>query len=634
MSDGNNELNSINWGNVFSLSHIFKSFRMAIHPSKLLLGLAAIVLIYISGRVLDNIWGLFDQRVAGGDIARYVTSSQQDYDRSIEAWEEGRLGAAAAMKVRYKSERHGLRMFMGRLQSNWLRDAFAKGLRKYNKENEEDFKEPLLVIAAGNIEANARKKKTGWSRLLGDARGELKDAQGKIAYLLGPAYKKAKNNLKSDDTVKDKALRDLEKDYDNARRASVQLKVRFDREAAAVRGRPIFESFLSYETYCLNKALEAVRHGKFITGIGIYRNTANAKTIPAQAAAPAPEAFLDTRSPAEPAGFLVCVVMAAQGVVWLICQHWLFALLFLSVSLAIWALVGGAIHRMAALHAAREEKISIIQALQFSSDKFLSFFTAPLIPLALVLLPGLVLFVGGLIGNLWGFGAILVGILFPIAILLGLLIAFLLVGLVTGAGLMYPTIAVEGSDSFDAMSRSVSYVFARPWRAGLYGTIALIYGTVCYLFVRLFALVALASTHWFVKGGVFGGGSRLAENADKLDLMWQAPTFSNFHAPCSWAAMSGMESVAAFFIAVWVYLVIGLVAAFGLSFLASATTMIYFLLRRKVDATDLDDVYVEEIEEEEPPTAGEEAPATEEPQEGPAEDPSPPDEQSDENRNQ
>jgi len=630
MSDGNNELNSINWGKVFSLSHIFKSFRMAIHPSKLLLGLAAIVLIYISGQVLDGIWGLFGQRVAGGDIARYVTSSQQDYDRGIEAWEEGRLGAAAAMKARYKSERHGLRMFMGRLQSNWLRDAFAKELRKYNKEYEEDFKEP----AAGNIEANARKKKTGWSGLLGDARGELKDAQDKIDVLLAPAYRKAKKDLKSDDTVRDKALRDLEKDYDNARRASVQLKVRFDREDAAVRGRPVFESFLSYETYCLNKALAAVRRGKFTTGFGIYRNAANAKTIPAQAAAPAPEAFLDTRAPEEAAGFLVCVVMAAQGVVWLICEHWLFAMLFLGVSLAVWALLGGAIHRMAALHAAREEKISIFQALRFSADKFLSFFTAPLIPLALVLLLGLVLFLGGLIGNLWGFGAILVGILFPIAILLGLLIAFLLVGLVTGAGLMYPTIAVEGSDSFDAMSRSVSYVFARPWRAGLYGTIALIYGTVCYLFVRLFALLALASTHWFVKGGMFGGGSKLAENADKLDLMWQAPTFSNFHAPSSWAAMSGMESIAAFFIAVWVYLVIGLVAAFGLSFLASATTMIYFLLRRKVDATDLDDVYVEETEEEEPPTAGEEAPAAEEPPEAPVEEQSPPDEQSDEDPNQ
>ena len=38
-------------------------------------------------------------------------------------------------------------------------------------------------------------------------------------------------------------------------------------------------------------------------------------------------------------------------------------------------------------------------------------------------------------------------------------------GTVGGFGLMYPTVAVEGSDSFDAISRSFSYVFARPWRS-------------------------------------------------------------------------------------------------------------------------------------------------------------------------
>ena len=38
----------------------------------------------------------------------------------------------------------------------------------------------------------------------------------------------------------------------------------------------------------------------------------------------------------------------------------------------------------------------------------------------------------------------------------------ILLGLTGGFNLMYPTIAVEGSDSFDAISRSFSYVYARP----------------------------------------------------------------------------------------------------------------------------------------------------------------------------
>ena len=52
----------------------------------------------------------------------------------------------------------------------------------------------------------------------------------------------------------------------------------------------------------------------------------------------------------------------------------------------------------------------------------------------------------------------------------------------------------------------------------------------------------------------------------------------------------------------WVYLVIGLVGAFAISFYFSANTLIYYLMRREVDATDLDDVYVEEMDDEIPDT--------------------------------
>jgi hypothetical protein len=212
---------------------------------------------------------------------------------------------------------------------------------------------------------------------------------------------------------------------------------------------------------------------------------------------------------------------------------------------------------------------------------------------AIIIVLGLLLAAGGLLGNLWGLGAIVMGVLFFLAVLVGLLVAFLLIGSVAGSPLMYPTIAVEGSDSFDAISRSFSYVFARPWRSILYGTVALFHGAVCYLFVRLFAYVALAATHTFVNWGIWTGGDKIADGATRLDVLWSAPTFESLHA-WSWTAMTTAERLAAVLVAFWVHLVIGGVAAFLLSYLASSTTVIYTLLRRKVDATDLDDVYVEE----------------------------------------
>ncbi len=62
----------------------------------------------------------------------------------------------------------------------------------------------------------------------------------------------------------------------------------------------------------------------------------------------------------------------------------------------------------------------------------------------------------------------------------------------------------------------------------------------------------------------------------------------------------------------WNYLVIGLIGAFAISFYFSSNTIIYYLMRREVDATELDDVYVEETDDdvEDPATVAPAGPAT------------------------
>ncbi|MCP4376200.1 MAG: hypothetical protein GY794_08520 [bacterium] len=621
MSNGKNRVNTINWAEVFSFSHIFKSFRIAIHPSKILLGLMAILSIYMSGRVLDGIW-FWGQGVQDGDIVSYVCKDTKTYEAGIEAWEDGRLGRALNLKYILRKERYDLGTFN---RTAGLGNDLAKAIRERNTKYNEDEKETYDLTEIAD-QRKLDEKDDDWSALLDDAEDEVDQIRDKIDAILDDAYEDAEKAI-SDAAVKDdekeKRIEALEEGYDNAGRAIVKMASELANEAKKIRGKSVFESFMEYETQCLSNALRAVRYGNFTTGLDDYEAIVNRKSIKSLAAGPTQVAVgVNGAEANDPAGFLFWVMMAGQGVIWMLCEHWIFATIFLTIALGSWALFGGAMHRIAALHAAREEKISMVQALRFSSSKFISFFAAPLIPLIMILFLGLFLFLGGLLlGNL-GVLSWLMAILFPIAILVGLLIAFLSVGLGGGCGLMYPTIAVEGSDAFDSISRSFSYVFARPWRTCIYGVVALVYGTICYLFVRLFAFIALAGTHWFVKGGIFGGGSDLAANADRLDMLWPAPTFSNFHPPVSWEALSWFESLAAVIISGWIYVVIALVAAFALSYLASSTTVIYYLLRRKVDATDLDDVYVEESEEE---LAGEvaealadETPAEEEAAEEPA----------------
>ena len=116
--------------------------------------------------------------------------------------------------------------------------------------------------------------------------------------------------------------------------------------------------------------------------------------------------------------------------------------------------------------------------------------------------------------------------------------------------------------------------------------------------MRLCAFLALASTHWFASMGVTGGGTTVSPMAYKLDVLWSAPTFDALVAAPRAEAMSSFEAIGSWFIWLWTMIVAATVVAFALSFFVSAKTVIYFLLRRRVDATDLDEVYIEEPTEE------------------------------------
>jgi len=482
-------------------------------------------------------------------------------------------------------------------------NAFEKAVtvanKKVKEESGDDFKAP-------DREKVLKAAKEDWSEVQDKTEELFREYTGRITTLIDTAYDNAKESIDDSDMSKDdksKAFERLGEDHVLALKTLTTSRMEFSSIVDSIRGKKISECFIAYEGTCLKNAVRSLLRGNIANGLEEYRRNRGRPAVGAP-------------------GFLVSVLKAIGGVKWLVSEHWIYAIVFVLVCLAIWALFGGAMHRIAAIQSAREEKISAFQALRFARRKFLSYFVAPAVPLIIILLVGLLIMAGGLLTNIPFIGPVIVGVLFIFALLLGLVIAFLLIGLVTGFGLIYPTIAVEGSDSFDAMSRSFSYVFSRPWRTGLYTIVAMVHGSICYVFVRIFAFLALTATHFFVKSAVWAGGQNLpgVADADKLDVLWAAPTFETLHA-WNWHAMTVSQAVGAVCIMVWVYLIIGLVAAFALSYFASGTTMIYYLLRRKVDATDLDEVYIEE--EEHPVETPAEAPDQTEKEEAPAEEKKP-----------
>jgi len=241
-------------------------------------------------------------------------------------------------------------------------------------------------------------------------------------------------------------------------------------------------------------------------------------------------------------------------------------------TLLIWAYFGGAISRQAAVAFARQENVSLGALARFVHGKAGAYVAAPLFPLlgsALIALPlaGL-----GLLLRLdlhWADA--LVGIVWGAALLGGFLMAFLLLGLFFGFPLMWAAISAEGTDSFGALSHAYAYVYQRPLRYLGYAVLAALAGVLGWYLVTLFALwtneLALWSASW-------GSG------ADRLN---DARTVGG---------QEGLAAIGAQAMAFWTNGLTLLAYAFVFSYFWTATTVIYFLLRRLVDATALDEVYM------------------------------------------
>ena len=90
--------------------------------------------------------------------------------------------------------------------------------------------------------------------------------------------------------------------------------------------------------------------------------------------------------------------------------------------------------------------------------------------------------------------------------------------------------------------------------------------------------------------GIFVDSS--SGEVDKLDAIWPKPTLGNLLGSPVSATTNWSECVAHPLVFIFVWLVIFLVIAFVVSFYFSANTIIYALLRKKVDNTSLEEVYI------------------------------------------
>jgi hypothetical protein len=259
-------------------------------------------------------------------------------------------------------------------------------------------------------------------------------------------------------------------------------------------------------------------------------------------------------------GLTACVYL-------LVCGAW---------ATAVWAFFGGAIARGAAVALARDEALGWGQVLSYARAKWLSIVAAPFVPLLGIAMLAIPLAIFGLIMQVPGIGMLFAGLVWPLALLVAVGMTVLALGLLFGWPLMWATISAEGSDAFDAVSRSYAYVYHRPLHYLFYVAQAALLGLAGWALVNLFATTVLTMASWGVSWGT---------GKDAGDTVMHA-----FMAPAE--DLSGTESAGAALVRFWTRVVWTIAGAFSYSYLFTAATAIYFVLRQQVDATERDEIYL------------------------------------------
>ncbi len=242
-------------------------------------------------------------------------------------------------------------------------------------------------------------------------------------------------------------------------------------------------------------------------------------------------------------------------------------------NLLVWGLFGGAITRIAVVQLGREERVGLVESLRFSLRHLGWNFAAPIFPLAGVFICTLPI---ALLGFAMRFdlGVAVVGLIWLLVLLGGAAIVVLVLGLAFGWPLMWPAISAEESgDAFEAFSRSYAFTLNRPLNYLFYAVLVIVYGLLCWLLVWALATGTINAAYWAASWGA--GNVRIAEVI--------APPETRSFLLGSGAALVHLA-----------VLVVRVIATgFNYAFFFSAASAVYLCLRRDVDRTEIDEVFMD-----------------------------------------
>ncbi len=266
-------------------------------------------------------------------------------------------------------------------------------------------------------------------------------------------------------------------------------------------------------------------------------------------------------------------------------------------SLAVWSFFGMAIARVCLLRLTRNETIGIDDAVDFAFDHWpasMGGIGAPIIAVFALCVPTFLL---GLLMT-FDYGAAFVGIIWIVVLAVSAIMALLLLGLTFAWPLVISSAGCEGQNAFDAMTRAYAYVFQRPLNYLLYGVIAVLFGGLCWLVVAWLCGAVIDLSYWSTSWGAnrFGGGATQVE-ASRIEVIQgiTAQVKSVVEGDVTKIESADPSSALGFAqdaMGFWNGLISTVAVAFLYGLFWCMASAIYLLLRKDVDDTEMDEIYI------------------------------------------
>jgi hypothetical protein len=509
-------VDQVAWAQLLPWLAIFKTFRMAIRPSKIGVALAMLILIFVLGHGLDVIWG---PQVYRDEVKAYGTLTPTEFAswREDQSTQIDRILRRLILDANYSD-----------VNSQLANEILAKSNRyQLAREilNEHFDKKKQRIL---EIEQNRLEKKEDASEILQQKKRNLETW--------------AKERAKAFDTL------------------------------TGIQPVGIFRATFEYKFNAFDRLVQSAISLNF----GFSQLLAGRNTDPNTVV-----------------GSLRSMIYILPS--WLYENYPGFLSLLSACVLLILAFFGGALARLAALDATGSSHVPLMSAFGFVSKRYVWFVLTPLMPVIMIVVLGGLLALGGLVFFNVPALDMVGGFLFFIALGLGLAIAILLIFMLSTYPLFYPALVMEGTDSFDAVSRCFGYLVARPWHWLFYSVLSLVYGAVGYVFLGAVIYLTLSVTHACIDMGVM---TQMADETSRWHALMPQPRLGQLLYTFDWNGGLGFTGkVTAGMIWVWSFFLTSIIGAYTVSFFYCSNTVIYQLLRQSSEQTRMDEIVAEATDE-------------------------------------